>query len=167
MGVKQCIIGMVCTIIGLSACQATKPTAEVDKSTADINFVKQASRPDWKKQIDKGRVGFYNPADQTLIGLDTPPQTEGYDIIVPNVMMFAPCREYIQDHGSQVAKLEFLVSKKGEVSRFYALKSAGPCDKDVAEAIKESAIHPAQKNDKPKAALVHLRIELKLQGTIR
>jgi len=161
-GTRQFIVGMVCILIGVSACKTAKPTSEVYKSPTDIDFVSQNSRPDWKVQIDNGEVGFHDPADQTLIGLDTPPQSEDYGIIVPRVTMSVPCIEYIQDHGSQVAKLEFLVSKKGEASRFYALKSAGPCDKDVAGAIKESVIIPAKKNGQPKAALVHLHIEVKL-----
>lgn len=157
---KQFTIVVVCAVFGMTACRTGKPIPEDNNATADIRFVKQINRYDWKERIDEGEVGFHDPANQTLIGLDTPPQINDYGVIVPNVEQSAACAEYLRNHGSQVAKIEFVVSKKGSPSRFYPLKSAGSCDKDVAEAIKQAKIRPAKQNNKPKAALVHLRVEL-------
>ncbi|MDZ7683352.1 MAG: energy transducer TonB [Fodinibius sp.] len=108
----------------------------------------------------RAKSDFYAPAESTLIGLDTPPHTQEHDTIAPVVEMSIPCRQYLQEHGEQIVKLEFLVSKNGKTSQFYPLKSAGVCDQDVARTIQESTIAPAQKNGKPKAVLVHFRIAL-------
>lgn len=161
MGVKYSLIGMLCAVLGLSACQHTQPVADSSDLNEDITFVMQNSRPDWKKQIDKGEVGFYDPAEQIIIGLDTPPHTKGYDTIEPIVEKGQLCRQYLREHGEQVVELEFLISEEGEKYQFYPLKSAGPCDQDVAKSIQKSTIIPAQKNGQPKETLVHVRTVLK------
>lgn len=167
MGTKQYVIGVCCAIIGISsACKTTEPTPETSKKKVEVRFILQPNRPDWKEQIDEGEIGFYDSVDHTLIGLDAPPHTKGAEGIVPDVKMSVSCVEYLQDHGDQVVELEFLVSEDGNISQFYPLKSAGACDKDVAEAIKKSVILPAQKNSHPKAALVHFHFDLEAQDKI-
>ena len=149
MGVKYGVIGILCAVTGLSACQTTQPAANSSTPSKDVTFVMQNSRPDWKEQIDEGVVGFYDPAKPTLIGLDTPPHTKGHDRLAPVLEMSDSCRQYVQEHGKQIIELEFLISEEGEKYQFYPLKSAGPCDQDVAKAIQESTILPAQKDGQP------------------
>ena len=162
MGAKYGFIGMLWVVIGLLACQTTQPVADSSNPSEDVDFVIQTNRPDWKEEIDEGRVGFYDPSKPTLIGFDTPPHTKGNDSIAPILGMGPSCRQYLQEHGKQVVELEFLVDEEGAKHQFYPLKSAGPCDQDVAKAIQESIIIPAQKNGTPKDTLVHFRIVLKV-----
>lgn len=164
IGTKQYVIGVCCIIIGISsACKTTEAPPDTFREKVEVHFVLQPNRPDWKEQIDEGKIGFYDSAAHTLIGLTAPPHTKGAERIVPDVKMSAACVEYLQDRGDQVAELEFLVSRDGSISQFYPLKSAGVCDKDVAEAIKKSVMLPAEKNSHPKPALVHFYIELTVQ----
>ena len=164
IGTKQFIIGACCAIIGISsACKTTEPSSDTSKQKEEVRFVLQPNRPDWKEQIDEGKIGFYDSAAQTLIGLTAPPHTKGAEGIVPDVKMSVPCVEYLKEHGGQVVELEFLVSRDGSISQFYPLKSAGVCDKDVAQAIKSSVMLPALNDGHPKPALVHFHIELKAE----
>lgn len=156
MGTHRLVWVMVGLFLLLQACATTRPSP-------DVNFVLQSNRADWKEKIDSSEVGFYAPDKSMLIGLDAPPHNEGGKTVIPMIGLNKPCRKYLREHGAQILQLEFLVDDQGTPSQFHALRSAGPCDDNIAVGVKKANIVPGLKNGRPKAALVHMRFSLKVR----
>lgn len=110
--------------------------------------------------IDSGDIGYFNPSTNTLIGLDEPPHSKGREGLQPAMELSKECENYVEENRKEVAELEFVVGKNGELRQFFVLESAGPCDEDVAAGLKQVNLLPAQEDEQNKAALVHLRIHV-------
>lgn len=144
----------------LVGCVSTSKTTNTPATTTDVDFLTQIERPDWKQRIDGGDIGYYNPSENTLIGLDEPPHQKGKASLQPSLNLSKRCEAHLDKIGSDITKLEFVVAKDGNLRQFFVLESAGPCDENVAAGLKQITLIPARKGEENKAALVHFRIQL-------
>lgn len=136
----------------MGACKTTEP--EID---ADIDYSSQETRPDWKEQLDHGKIGYYDMASENMINLDTPPhlKNRGSDS-VPELELTTECKNFISDRGSKLSRIEFLVDREGRTDRFYVLESAGPCDDLLAAIYSDVVLVPGKKSGKAIPTLVHV-----------
>ncbi len=141
-----------------AGCASSNKTSNSPAGT-DVVFLTQIERPDWKQRIDGGGIGYYNPSANTLIGLDEPPHQKGRASLQPSLNLSKKCEAYVDENGSDVTELEFVVGKDGKLRQFFVLESAGPCDEDVAAGLKQITLIPARKGEENKPVLVHFRIQ--------
>ena len=141
-----------------AGCASSNKTSNPPAGT-DVDFLTQIERPDWKQRIDGGDIGYYNPSENTLIGLDEPPYQKGKTNLQPSLNNLSKkCEAHLDEIGSDITKLEFVVAKDGTLRQFFVLESAGPCDADAAASLKQTSLIPAKDDEQTKAALVHLQV---------
>lgn len=138
-------------------CASSNKTSNSPADT-NVDFLTQIERPDWKQRIDGGDIGYYNPSENTLIGLDEPPRLDGKASFQPTLNLSKKCETHLDEIGSDITKLEFVVAKDGTLRQFFVLESAGPCDADAAASLKQTTLIPAKDDEQTKDALVHLQI---------